>query len=96
MISSEQKEIVISHLKALHPKKIGVFGSYARNENSPDSDLDIMVYLDYSQRISLLDLIGVEQDLSRELGVNVDLVTEKSISPLIKPFIEKEVRIIFE
>jgi len=53
------------------------------------------VYLDYSKRVSL-DLIGVEQNLSEELGIKVDLVTEKSISPLIKPFVEKDIRIIFE
>jgi len=96
MISSAQKNIVISHLKQLHPKRIGVFGSYARNENNDGSDLDILVYLDYTKRISLLDLIGVEQSLSEELGIKVDLVTGKSISPYIKPIIEKDIRIIFE
>ncbi len=96
MISPEQRNIVISHLKELQPKKIGIFGSYARNENKDDSDLDVLVYLDYSKRVSLLDLIGVEQNLSEELGIKVDLVTEKSISPLVKPFIEKDIRIIFE
>lgn len=96
MISLAQKEIVLNHLKALQPRKIGVFGSYARNENSADSDLDILIYLDYSKRISLLDLIGVEQELSEELGVKVDLVTERSVSPLIKPLIEKDIQIIFE
>lgn len=96
MISQEQRNIVISHLKNLQPKKIGIFGSYARKENNDDSDLDVLVYLDYSKRVSLLDLIGVEQNLSEELRIKVDLVTEKSISPLVKPFIEKDIRIIFE
>jgi len=38
MISQEQRNIVISHLKELQPKRIGIFGSYARNENKDDSD----------------------------------------------------------
>lgn len=96
MITSEQQNIVINHLKQLHPKRIGVFGSYARNENTNDSDLDILISLDYSRRISLLDIIGIEQKLSNELGIKVDLVTEKSISPYVKPFVEKDIRVIFE
>ena len=79
MISESQKQIVLDRVKALHPLKVGIFGSYARGENSPNSDLDILVYLDYSKKISLLDLIGIEQEISDALGIKVDLVTEKSL-----------------
>lgn len=96
MITDKQKEIVLKHIKTLHPKKVGIFGSYARGENTPESDLDILVYLDYSYRISLLDLIAVEQDISDSLGIEVDLVTAKSLHPLIHPQIEKEVNYILE
>jgi uncharacterized protein len=95
MINEYQKEIVLKHLKSLRPFKVGVFGSYARGENSNQSDLDILISLDYSKRISLLDLIGVEQDISDELGIKVDLVTEKSLNPLIRPYVEKDINFIF-
>jgi uncharacterized protein len=95
MINEYQKEIVLKHLKSLGPFKVGVFGSYARGENSNQSDLDILISLDYSKRISLLDLIGVEQDISDELGIKVDLVTEKSLNPLIRPYVEKDINFIF-
>ena len=96
MISEQLKETVLNHVVSLRPVKVGVFGSYARGENKKDSDLDILVYLDYSNKISLLVLIGVEQDLSEALGIKVDLVTEKSLSPFIRPYVEKDLTIIFE
>ncbi|GHN00899.1 hypothetical protein WSM22_23880 [Cytophagales bacterium WSM2-2] len=96
MITPTQKEIVLSHLRPLKPLKIGIFGSYARGENKPNSDLDILVSLDYNQHISLLKLVSVEQDLSEALGINIDLITEKSLSPYIRPFVEKDIRYIFE
>ncbi|MEQ8924584.1 MAG: nucleotidyltransferase family protein [Fulvivirga sp.] len=68
--------------------KIGVFGSYARNNERADSDLDILVQFD--QRISLFELIDLELQLSEALGIKVDLVTENSLSKHIKPFIESE------
>jgi uncharacterized protein len=94
MISEFQKQIVLDRVKALHPLKVGIFGSYARGENSPNSDLDILVYLDYSKKISLLDLIGVEQEISDALGIKVDLVTEKSLHPLVRPYVEKDLNFI--
>jgi hypothetical protein len=96
MISPEQKQLIIHHLQPLRPSRIGIFGSYARNENKPESDLDILVAVDYSTRPSLLDIIGIQQDLSDALGINVDLVTEKSLSEYIRPYVEKDLTIIFE
>lgn len=96
MITDSQKEIVLRYIKPLRPFKVGVFGSYARGENITGSDLDVLVYLDYSKRISLLDLIAVEQEMSDALGIKVDLVTAKSLHPLIRPQVEKEANIIYE
>lgn len=96
MITSQQKEIVLEALKVLKPLKVSIFGSYARGENSSNSDLDILISLDYSNRISLLDLIGAEQDISDALGIKVDLVTEKSLHPFIRPYVEKDCITIFE
>lgn len=96
MITNLQKQVILHHLKPLHPFRVGVFGSYARGENREDSDLDILVSLDYSLKPSLLDLIGIEQQLTDVLGIRVDLVTEKSLHPYIKPYVEKDLKIIFE
>jgi predicted nucleotidyltransferase len=91
MISELQKAIVLQHVKKLKPLKVGIFGSYARGENSSKSDLDLLVHLDYTTPISLLNLIAVEQAISDALGIPVDLITEKSLHPLIRPIVEKEV-----
>ncbi|MBN8577420.1 MAG: nucleotidyltransferase family protein [Cytophagales bacterium] len=95
MITSQQRQVIIEHLSPLRPFRIGVFGSYARGENSLDSDLDILVSLDYSLKPSLLDLVSIEQSLTEALGIQVDLVTEKSLHPYIKPYVEKDLKIIF-
>ena len=96
MINQTQKETIIQTLQPIRPNKIGVFGSFARGENRAGSDLDILVYLVQMNKVSLLDLIGAEQELSEALGIKVDLITDRSLNPLIRPYIEKDLKIILE
>jgi predicted nucleotidyltransferase len=95
VIDTRQKNIVLQMIKPLKPLKVAVFGSYARGENKPGSDLDILLYLNYSYPVSLLDIAHVSQNLSEALGMSVDIVTEKSLSPLLRPHIEKDLIYIF-
>jgi predicted nucleotidyltransferase len=69
---------IVSILVRHRVKKIAIFGSYARGEAKPESDIDIIV--EFSDRKSLLDLVGIEQELSEAFGVKADLLTEKAIS----------------
>lgn len=89
MITNAQKELIRKTLASFKPVRIGVFGSYARNEESPQSDLDVLV--DFSSRYNLLDLIGMEDELSGLLGVKVDLITEKSLHPSLKEHIQRDI-----
>jgi predicted nucleotidyltransferase len=59
-----------------------VFGSVARGESSSSSDLDLLV--DMSEGRSLFDLVALEVDLQEALGVAVDVLTEKSLSPYLR------------
>ncbi|MGE0771575.1 MAG: nucleotidyltransferase family protein [Cyclobacteriaceae bacterium] len=94
MISEVQKKIILEHTNRIKPLRVGVFGSYSRGDNRVGSDLDILIHLDYSQKISLLTLASIQADLAEALGMKVDLVTEASLSPYLRPYIEKDVQYI--
>jgi predicted nucleotidyltransferase len=70
-------------------KKIGIFGSYVRNEQRHKSDLDVLA--DIEKSVSLLGLVGIENYLSELLGVKVDLIPREDIRPELKKMILKEV-----
>jgi predicted nucleotidyltransferase len=69
-------------------RNVRIFGSLARGEAGPDSDIDILVNLDSGR--SLLDIIALKQDLEDLLGCEVDVVTEEAISPYIREQVLKE------
>ena len=94
-MTQNMNNIIISTLKEFYPERIGIFGSFARAENTPESDLDILVK--FKNGITLLQLIKLENDLSEKLGIKVDLVTEGAITNRkLKKYIQKDLKIIFE
>ena len=68
-------------------KKAGIFGSSARGE-SVVNDLDLLVKID--KKMSLLELIGIQQELEDDLGMKVDLVEYDAIKPALKDDILRE------
>ncbi len=92
MLSAEQVQIIHRILAPFEPERIGIFGSVARGEATKDSDLDILV--SFKKRCSLFDLVGMEQDLEEALHYKIDLVTEPSVHPLLKPYIDKDLILI--
>ena len=81
-------ETIRTRLTASGAKKISIFGSYAKGVETSSSDIDVLVEFFVSK--SLLELVGMEQDLSEDLGIKVDLLTRKSISPHIYKKIHKK------
>ena len=73
-----------------------LFGSYVRNEENENSDIDILLEIDYSQKVSLLDLIGWKLELEEILNRSIDLVAEDGLSKHIRPLIEKEKVLFYE
>lgn len=63
-------------------RRAGVFGSHARGEAGPESDLDLLVELPPGS--SLLDLVGLEQALTDALGVRVEATTYRALHPLVR------------
>jgi len=74
--------------------KAYLFGSYARNEADYKSDIDILVDLDYSQKIGL-QFIQMKIDLEKLLNTKVDLVSSNGLSRYIKPIVDNEKQLIY-
>lgn len=81
-------ERAVQYLKSRGMKNIAVFGSRARGDARPDSDLDLLV--DIPDGTSLFDHIGMEMELSKMLGVKVELVSRDAVSPYMRESIERE------
>ena len=71
--------------------EIGVFGSYVRDEQRPDSDVDILIELERPPRIDLIDLVNLEYYLSDLLGVKVDVAIKENLKKRIGKRILNEV-----
>jgi uncharacterized protein len=72
-----------------------LFGSQADGTATEESDVDILVELDYSQHIGL-EFIQMIWDLEEIVGKKVDLVTEKGLSPHVRPYVEPQKILIYE
>jgi uncharacterized protein len=70
--------------------RLSLFGSTARNDAGPDSDVDLLAAFDEKRRLSLLDVIGIELQLAELLGVRVDLSEEGTLKPRIRQSVEGE------
>jgi predicted nucleotidyltransferase len=69
----------------------GIFGSVARGEASPESDLDVLVVLDDSKVVTIYDYCGVRLAISDLFGGKADVVERKALRPRLKDRIIAEV-----
>lgn len=79
-----------TELEAASVKRIGVFGSVARNEAQPSSDIDVLV--EFAEAPDLIDFILLKQRLEQILGTKVDLVTPNGLKPRVRDTVLAEVR----
>ncbi|HOL22220.1 MAG TPA: nucleotidyltransferase family protein [bacterium] len=84
---------IIEFLRKEGAKSISLFGSFARDEENPKSDIDIIV--EFNEVKSLLDIVRIERELGELLGIKIDLLTENSISPYLYDVINKEKKVIY-
>jgi len=94
MSRQELNQVIVNYLVKHQAVRIGVFGSYARREETSSSDLDLLVAFKYP--FGLLRLVRIERELSELLGTKVDLVTERALKneKLIK-YINEDLQIIY-
>ena len=81
----------LSYLRAdYNVETIEIFGSYTKNLQSSQSDVDLLVT--FSKAPSLLKYIALENYLSRILGLQVDLVMKKSLKPILREYILNDIQ----
>lgn len=78
-----------------HVRELSVFGSAAKGEMRPDSDVDLLVEFLPDAEIGLLEHAGLMLDLSELLGRKVDLVSKRALKPLIRESIIQEARPVY-
>ena len=83
MLAKDKAEIQ----KRFKVSKMALFGSYARGDQQPDSDVDILVEIDPSIG---LDFITLAERIEKLLGVSVDLVSHRAVNSKTMKFIESE------
>lgn len=88
----EIKKKLVEVLKKYRVKRAALFGSIVRGESSKKSDIDLLV--EFEGRRSLLDLAGLKLELQELLGRRVDVITYRSLHPLLKEKILSEQEVI--
>lgn len=94
-LSSSKIESIKNYFKTKPVLKAYLFGSQVRDVANSSSDVDILVDLDYTQKIGL-QFIQMKLDLEKLLESEVDLVSSNGLSKYIKPIVDSEKRLIYE
>lgn len=93
MLSQNEIDIIIETLLPYNPKRIGLFGSVARNEEKTTSDIDILY--SFNSPISLFGLVDIQNKLQENLQREVDLVSENAVHHLLKANVFKDLKLIY-
>ena len=94
VVKNLELDKVIEICRVYGIRKVALFGSYARGESRPDSDVDLIV--DFERPIGFIAFVRLERELSELLGRKVDLLTESSISPHLRDKILDERQVIYD
>jgi hypothetical protein len=93
-LSTNQINIIKDFFSRQPVLKAYLFGSYVRNEENQNSDIDLLVELDYSKPIGL-EFIQMRLDLQQLLSKKVDLISARGLSKYIKPILDNEKKLIY-
>lgn len=93
-LSDEKIKTISDYFKSRPVLKAYLFGSYVRGEADNESDVDILVDLDYSQKIGM-QFFQMKIDLEKLLNSKVDLVSSNGLSKYIKPLVDSEKQLIY-
>jgi uncharacterized protein len=93
-LDKRQIEVINDYFRARPVLKAYLFGSYVRGDADNQSDIDILVDLDYSQKIGL-QFVQMKIDLEKLLNANIDLVSSNGLSEYIRPLVDSEKQLIY-
>ena len=93
-LDKRQIEVINDYFRARPVLKAYLFGSYVRGDADNQSDIDILVDLDYSQKIGL-QFVQMKIDLEKLLNASVDLVSSNGLSEYIRPLVDSEKQLIY-
>jgi predicted nucleotidyltransferase len=93
-LTKQELETIKDYFKNQPVLRAYLFGSYARGEADKESDIDLLVDLDYSQHIGL-NFFGMHQDLEELLNRKVDVVPSDGVRSYVKPQVEREKQLIY-
>lgn len=93
-LTGKQLNIIKDFFSKQPVLKAYLFGSYSRGKENSESDIDLLVELDYSQPIGL-EFIQMKLDLQKLLSKKVDLVSARGLSKYIKPILDEEKKLIY-
>lgn len=95
MSTQAMTEQIAEYFKTQPVLKAWIFGSFSRGEQTPESDIDILIVLDESQHIGM-KFFGMYEDLKALLGRNVDLVTDRSLASFARESVDRDKILIYE
>lgn len=97
-MSSTQKmtQKIAEYFKTQPVVRAWLFGSYARGEETPDSDVDILVEYDKNARISLLTISHMMGELEKSTGRRIDLIEDGCLLPFARESANRDKQLIYE
>ena len=96
MSTQAMTQTIADYFKTQPVLKAWLFGSFARGEERPDSDIDLLVQLDKTARVSLMKHAGMIVDLEERLNCPVDLVIDGTLLPFARESAERDKKLIYE
>ena len=96
IMSTEMIETIREYFKTQPVMKAWIFGSYARGEETPESDVDILVVYDDSKPVGLMKIANMYVNLKKLLQREVDLVEEGTLLPFAVESANRDKKLIYE
>ena len=84
----KHRQQILDLVAQYHASNVRIFGSVARGEASPDSDIDILV--DFGPNTGLFSIVALQESLSKLLHFPIDLGDPKSLKPHVQPSVAKD------